>query len=200
MITVEYGTRTRPAFSAAALLTAGLLLTGCTPTGSVSADDAEASQQRTTASTTPAQSAQAAHVTAVIDGDTIRVRTDGRTERVRLLGINAPELAHDGNPEQCGGTAARTALDRLIWDQDVTLHTDPRADNRDRYGRLLRYVTAAGHDVGMQLIQAGRASAYYPASEPAPAKNGSYRAAQQAAEHARDGQWAHCTTAQEQKQ
>ena len=50
------------------------------------------------------------------------------------------------------------------------------------------------------MIQAGRASAYYPASEPAPAKTATYRAAQEAAEHARTGQWAHCTTEQEQKQ
>ena len=43
----------------------------------------------------------------VLDGDTIEVTgAAGSSQRVRLLGINTPEVAHDDEPGQCGGEAA----------------------------------------------------------------------------------------------
>jgi micrococcal nuclease len=39
-----------------------------------------------------ASAPQTAHVVAVHDGDTITVRIDGRSEKVRLVGIDSPEL------------------------------------------------------------------------------------------------------------
>ena len=138
-------------------------------------------------------------VTAVVDGDTFRVELDGRSTKVRIIGINAPELAHDGNAEQCGGEASRTALDRMVWRHDVELQTDPRTDDTDRYGRLLRYVSIDGHDVGLSMIQQGRASEYHPRSAHAPARTTSYRAAEDQAQKASRGQWATCSKSDETK-
>lgn len=84
----------------------------------------------------------------------------------------------------------------MLWHYDVELSTDPRTDNTDRYGRLLRYVGIDGHDVGLAMIQQGRASAYYPHSAHAPERDQGYRTAQKAAQTAGRGQWSTCTPAQ----
>ena len=47
-----------------------------------------------------------AHVVEVVDGDTIVVSIGGPTERVRLIGIDAPEIKHPGKPTQCYGPEA----------------------------------------------------------------------------------------------
>lgn len=93
-----------------------------------------------------------AQVGAVIDGDTIGVRLeDGREERVRLLGIDAPELHPseklDREVRRSGisrremrrrGAAARRALAALVHGRSVALEHD--IVERDRYGRLLAWV------------------------------------------------------------
>ncbi|NNG41319.1 hypothetical protein HJ588_18840 [Flexivirga sp. ID2601S] len=103
-------------------------------------------------------------------------------------------------PEQCGGEDARTALDRMIWRHTVTLSPGPGSDTVDRYGRLLRYVTLDGRDIGLAMIQAGRASEYHPRSAAPESRRAQYVAAQREAQRARRGQWATCTISQEGKQ
>jgi len=80
-------------------------------------------------------------VTRVIDGDTLDVSISGRTERVRLLGIDAPELPHEGVPGEPFAREATAFVRRLARGQRVTLGPEPGHEDRDRYGRLLRYVT-----------------------------------------------------------
>src|SRR5690606_5958204 len=78
-----------------------------------------------------------AQVAQVVDGDTLRLR-DGRT--VRLLAINAPELANDGNPEQPLARASREAVVAFIAGTEfVQLSFESR--RADRYGRILAHVT-----------------------------------------------------------
>lgn len=73
-----------------------------------------------------------ARVTSVTDGDTIRARVNGRSERIRLIGVNAPERRERGGRE--AHEFARTHLNRkTVW-----LELDTR--ERDRHGRLLAYV------------------------------------------------------------
>lgn len=73
-----------------------------------------------------------------LDGDTIRVvMPDGKEEKVRLIGVNTPELSHFGKPEQCGAKIARDYTDQLTG-KDVWLELD--VDPRDKYGRILAYV------------------------------------------------------------
>jgi len=89
-------------------------------------------------------------VVHVVDGDTLDV-AGGR--RVRLSGIDTPEVG------ECGYERASTALARLTMGHRVTLVRS--GDDRDRYGRLLRYVDVAGVDAGLRLIQRGLAIARY---------------------------------------
>jgi len=140
------------------------------------------------------------YVTATTDGDTFRAVIDGRSQRIRILGINAPEVRHGSTPEQCGGEAARTALDRMIWHKTVTLTTGAGSDTVDQYGRPLRYVQLGHVDVGLAMIQAGRASEYHPRSAATESRAADYVAAQQVAMQHKRGQWATCTLAQEGKQ
>lgn len=106
----------------------------------------------------------------VIDGDTIDVAgPDGSTDRVRLLGINTPELAHDGQAAQCGGEEAADRLAELLPEgTPVQLLSDSRTDDEDRYSRLLRYVETDDGDAGATLISEGYAYAWAPASAPDP--------------------------------
>lgn len=148
----------------------------------------------------PAAKAEAHTVAYVIDGDTIEVTTpEGEAERVRLLGINTPEIGRDGEAGQCGGEAATEQLEELLPEGTaVQLVSDRRADNEDRYGRLLRYVeTKDGTDAGATLIAEGYAYAWEPTSEPSPERMGDYETATAAARDASAGAWADCPELEE---
>ena len=81
-----------------------------------------------------------ARVRTVADGDTIDVSLNGHTERVRLLGIDTPETVDPRRPVGCFGPEAshetKSMLPGGTW---VRLERD--VELRDRYGRLLAYVT-----------------------------------------------------------
>ena len=78
-------------------------------------------------------------VEKVNDGDTLDVRTADGLHRVRLVGIDAPELAH-GSPAQCGAQASKVALRTLAQGKEVTVVPDQVGDVSDRFGRRLAYV------------------------------------------------------------
>jgi micrococcal nuclease len=85
----------------------------------------------------------AAHVTHVVDGDTIDVTlADGDEEAVRYIGIDTPETVKPDTPVQCGGPRAHEVNERLVGGRTVTLHFDE--EPRDVYGRLLAYVYVPG--------------------------------------------------------
>lgn len=97
-----------------------------------------------------------ATVTSVVDGDTIEVRfADGSTDTVRLLGIDVPETRAENQPgeyegvpdsgagRECllaAGEAASDDVADLIEGRTVDIATDPVADRRGSYDRLLAYV------------------------------------------------------------
>jgi endonuclease YncB( thermonuclease family) len=89
-------------------------------------------------------------VTRVVDGDTLEL---GNGETVRLVGIDTPEVG------ECGYDAATVALARLVSGRQVRLGRSD--EDRDHYGRLLRYVDVAGTDAGLRLIHRGLAIARY---------------------------------------
>ena len=95
---------------------------------------------------------QRAEVVNVIDGDTIDVRIDGRTERVRYYGIDTPERG-----DRCFGAA--TDRNEALAGETVLLLADAR--ERDSFDRLLRYVFAdAGESIDARLIAEGLAVAW----------------------------------------
>ena len=93
-------------------------------------------------------------VVGVTDGDTIRVRVDGRTERVRVIGIDTPELTGAGAPE-CFAQQAASAMQSLAQSRSVALEADPTQADRDRHGRLLRHVVLADGRLAAQVLIAG---------------------------------------------
>jgi micrococcal nuclease len=95
-------------------------------------------------------------VVHVADGDTINVRlSDGRTERVRYIGIDTPESVKPGTPVQCFAKKASHYNASLVEGRKVTLRLD--AEERDRYGRLLAYVYTEGRFVNRELVARGYA-------------------------------------------
>jgi micrococcal nuclease len=98
-----------------------------------------------------------AQVLRVVDGDTIRVRLDGRTERVRYIGIDTPESVKPGTAVQCFAKRASAANAALVAGRNVRLVAD--VEQRDRYGRLLAYVYREpdGAFVNARLVRDGYA-------------------------------------------
>jgi endonuclease YncB( thermonuclease family) len=91
----------------------------------------------------------------VADGDTLRV---GAT-RVRLLGVDAPELSQrcgdDGRRVACGAMAAEW-LRRRVAGRPIACE----AVDIDRYGRSVAICRVGGADVGAAIVEAGWATAY----------------------------------------
>lgn len=93
-----------------------------------------------------------AEVVQVVDGDTIEIRLpDGRLERVRLIGIDAPELGEPGSAE------ATARLAELVEGEQIRLEAD--VSDRDRFDRLLRYVLVGDVFVNEALVREGLAAA-----------------------------------------
>lgn len=129
----------RPYLIVAATSAAIVALTGCAPPRS---------------GPLPPQAA----VVDVIDGDTLVVRSGHEDHTVRLLGIDTPEVAHHGNPDECGGPEAAERL-RALLPPGTSVQLARDLQPRDAYGRLLAYVirSADGTVVNLQLAAEGHA-------------------------------------------
>jgi micrococcal nuclease len=100
-------------------------------------------------------------VAKVVDGDTIDVLIDGKTERLRLIGMDTPETVDPRKPVQCFGKEASIKMAALVSGKSVTLEADPSQGERDKYGRLLRYVFLEnGQNVNLTMIAEGYAHEY----------------------------------------
>lgn len=113
---------------------------------------------------------------AVHDGDTLRCAG----ERVRLFGVDAPELRRAQTPAEPFGDAARLELVRLTRGRVAC-----RFVGRDRYGRFVgKCWSSATPDVNAAMIRSGLASEYRRYSK------GLYAQAESEARAARRGAWA----------
>jgi len=101
-------------------------------------------------------------VVSVTDGDTLRVRVDGSSERVRLVGLDAPESRKPGTPVECGAREASAALAKLAAGKRVRLRYDVTQDRRDRFDRLLAHVSLRGDEktLAERQLEAGHAEVY----------------------------------------
>lgn len=125
-----------------------------------------------------------------IDGDTIAVNMNGHSEKVRFIGVDTPETHKPNTPVQCYGPAAAAFTKATIGAQRVRLVSDALSTDRDRYGRLLRYVYLPdGTDVDEELIQTGHGF-YYPYFPFTKAKQ--FAAVEQTAMTTHRGLWATC--------
>jgi endonuclease YncB( thermonuclease family) len=117
---------------------------------SASADSCPATQADT--------SGPALKVKYVHDGDTLVLR-DGR--KVRLIGIDTPELARKQQPAQPYAIAARDRLRQLVADSNATIRLQIGNEPHDRYRRLLAHVfDTRGNNLNASMIQHGLAIAF----------------------------------------
>lgn len=127
-----------------------------------------------------------------VDGDTIAVNMNGTVETVRFIGVDTPETHKPNTPVQCYGPEAAAHTKQVISQAGgkVRLQADPQDTNRDRYGRLLRYIYLPdGTLLDEQIIKQGYGFAYldFPFS-----KKAQFAADGQAAMAAKAGLWAVC--------
>jgi len=98
-----------------------------------------------------------ARVAYVYDGDTVKL-SDGR--KLRLIGIDTPEIGHDDRPPQPYAQEARQALTNLLGPNPrIGLRYD--VERRDRHGRGLAHAFLPdGTNVQQRLLQKGLATAF----------------------------------------
>jgi len=97
-----------------------------------------------------------ATVVSVVDGDTIWVVLNGEREKVRYIGIDAPETQHPVKGVQEYGHEAKAANRKLVEGETVRLEFD--VGRRDKYGRLLAYLYLEdGTFVNAWLVEQGYA-------------------------------------------
>ena len=94
---------------------------------------------------------QNSKVIRVIDGDTFETE---HGKKVRMIGINAPELS------DIYGIEAKEHLKELIEHKEVILVLGKISKDKDRYQRLLRYVYYESEDINRKMIDDGFAFAY----------------------------------------
>lgn len=126
-------------------------------------------------------------VVSITDGDTLRLEVDGAELRVRLLGIDTPEI----NPEvECFGPEAEAALTALA-PPGSTLGFMYDRERRDQYDRELLYLFAAdGTSINRELVTQGFARAVL--FEPNDRYWNELQRAERAAQDARLGLWGSC--------
>lgn len=120
------------------------------------------------------------YVTAVTDGDTIKVVTEDRAYKVRLAGIDAPEM------RQRYGAESRQALVELVGGQRVLV----TFSKTDRYLRVIGTVELGGIDTGLALVRSGWAWHYKKYQrEQAPEARDQYARAETEARSSHRGLW-----------
>jgi len=93
-------------------------------------------------------------VKKVYDGDTVQLR-DGR--KIRLLGINTPEIEHPNQAEQAGGELAKKWLTKALMGKKIRLEFDQ--EKRDKYQRYLAHIfTEQDLHINRELVRLGFAS------------------------------------------
>lgn len=113
-------------------------------------------------------------VVGVHDGDSLTVLDAEKVQhKIRLAGIDAPEL------HQAFGTKAKQALSRMAFGEKVSVEVR----GKDKYGRILGDVYAAGEWVNLAMVEAGMAWAYKGTKDKA------LLAAQDAARKEKRGLW-----------
>ncbi len=95
-------------------------------------------------------------VVEVHDGDTVSVHLDNTVEKVRLSGIDEPEIG-----QRPWGLIAKKHLRELLDNSEWTVFLEFDVQRRDKYGRLLSYVnTPDGKMINIQMLKDGYAMLY----------------------------------------
>ena len=100
-------------------------------------------------------------VERVVDGDTLLLQSG---ERVRLIGVDTPEIKHPKKPVEYFGKEASAFTQRVVEEKQVRLEfdqTNVAQGHKDRYGRTLAYVFLEdGTLLNAEIIKQGYGHAY----------------------------------------
>lgn len=100
--------------------------------------------------------AQYVRVVEANDGDTITILWGGRREKVRLIGIDAPEVE-----QKPWGQRAKKYLKDLLDASRWAVFIELDVEKKDQYGRLLSYVwTSDRRMINVQMLKEGYAMLY----------------------------------------
>jgi micrococcal nuclease len=122
----------------------------------------------------------------VCDGDTIILESG---ERIRYLGIDAPEVNHDRVKADCFGESARKMNSDLVLHKRVLLQYD--RERIDRYGRFLAYVILAdGSCANLEMLRSGGACVFRTSHDFRRLEE--FLSQQREAMHKRRGMWGEC--------
>ncbi len=92
-------------------------------------------------------------VLSVADGDTVTVKIGKKEEKIRLIGIDAPELA-----QKPWGDKSKEFLQSIISSSGWKVSIEYDVDKRDKYGRLLGYLrTSDGQLINKKILENGYA-------------------------------------------
>ncbi len=127
----------------------------------------------------------------VVDGDTVDIDVDGRTERVRLIGVNTPETKHPTKPIECFGPEASAYLKQLL-PMGTAVRIERDVEARDRYGRLLLYLYLGSNDLFINLDLVSRGYGTPMSIEPNTFHRNDFVRAAAQAEAANVGLWKAC--------
>jgi micrococcal nuclease len=134
---------------------------------------------------------RSARVTYVIDGDTVvATLSSGESVHVRVIGVDTPEIYHDGRPAECYARRAASITRRLTLGREVSLRVG--REPHDRYGRLLAYVQVRGQPRDLEHTLLAQGAARTLAIAPNTDRAAEYDALERAARAARRGLWGHC--------
>lgn len=130
-----------------------------------------------------------ARILRVVDGDTVKVFLDNEQQTVRIIGINTPETVDPRKEVECFGKEASEMANLLLpVGSEIKLQNDTTQGDRDRYGRLLRYLYMADDkDYGKEMISLGYANEYTYDNPYAFQKK--YKEAESEAKNSRRGLW-----------
>lgn len=131
---------------------------------------------------------QSVLVTRIVDGDTVYISNDTLGEqKIRLIGIQAPEIAHPTKGKECLGEEARYFADQMLAGKSAVFSQDITQDRVDIYDRLLGYLSVDGVDYSLALLKEGLAREYtYSAAY---TQQSEYRSAQADARAEKKGLW-----------
>lgn len=128
-------------------------------------------------------------VLKVVDGDTLAIDMEGKSETLRLIGINTPETVDPRKPVECFGKEASNKAKKLLAGQNIKIEKDPTQSERDKYNRLLAYVYKEdGLFFNKYMIEEGYAYEY--TYQVPYAYQAEFKAAQAQAEQSKKGLWA----------
>ena len=107
-----------------------------------------------------------AEVTRVVDGDTVDAFVDlgfdmHSKQRVRLYGINTPEVRTRDKVEKKAGLAAMARLQEMLRETRNKCVIKTRLDRKGKYGRVLGVLYVNDCDLNAKLIKEGHAKRYY---------------------------------------